>query len=1060
MISSGELYLLSSRTGGEFQPLPQFLNQNIRVIAACFGCAYVSCEPAVCPSDQLKRPSTVWCFEGDAEPRLCGEFEAIEEDIKQIAVGEKHLLVLTHTGVVYSRGVAVYGNAGHGGARDVLDFKPVPALKNRNVKFVAAGPHFSIAITHEGDVFSWGQAFNGETGLLSQVDTVPRFAHAVTLFRVTEVSCGSAHVLARTEMQQCIAWGENTSGQLGVGCKSKPTYKPQLIDAIPSEVLTISAGWAHSAAVGVDFRAYTWGLNSHGQLGLGDTKTRFAPHLVHVLVGVHEVESVHTSRVTTIFRVRDSRPLLCGRIPSGTNANDPLSHPRRPGESDPAGCLLCPVPILLAGGSGAGRSQLTRLAAFEHGVIGFAQSCVYLVQPNLAPLFGGTQIRAFVTGLPYERPGKSISRLSDASAFNATYGSRALGSRPATGNMLLQDQVPVKVRLRSSSPLCEFVVPGKIVDADTVEFTTPDVELSPLGSVAEQAGCASVQLQVSIDDGFTWTGLPSASTPRLDIVGATNRAPRRSDRKIFAGLQDLKDDFETTRRTRVAADAESTLLWYCRWPRENGPSHAEPSCAPVTGGTELLLHIQLAPRMPTGSLTVKFKCKPLRSIDDSELEARAPMRRDAAEIVNPDLNEVAKLPLVGPLDVLTSGWLDPGGRGVRCISPPLDAESVKFFEYYVELSLDGRQFLGRALPFSVYDLRVIGLMPNLGPLLEPTEVRLKTTGLVKTDVQRVRIDFPKDLRWPSRNLPARYDHRNGEIVFTMPELSAEVRRCIEDQRMGSSASKPDLVGGSRSGEPGSKDGGEASGGVGGSEGASRASPELGESTEEAASSDNSGGLAGLEVFVELSLNGQSYTEDRINFTYYGEFEPRAVRVVAPPEGMVSEAPKDDPKAAKGKKGMEEVVEPMLVHPGSKLACEVRGIKRTEHGALRAELFTKVGEDEPKLFKTVELAAFVDLVSPLPPASGLTDDDVKKVKAKEAAPPVEEDALTPIDMLCAYAPFVRSEDIPEGATLYMQNFLAALDGQHFQPCGSEPTRWRLEPKPLEPVLPQDGEQPPA
>lgn len=105
---------------------------------------------------------------------------------------------------------------------------------------------------------------------------------------VYEVSCGHSHVLARTQMQQCVSWGlgpspfmalrvhrgENTCGQLGLGQKSKPTYKPQLLSTIPSQVLVVSAGWAHSVAVGTDGRAYAWGLNSHGQLGIGDTTNR------------------------------------------------------------------------------------------------------------------------------------------------------------------------------------------------------------------------------------------------------------------------------------------------------------------------------------------------------------------------------------------------------------------------------------------------------------------------------------------------------------------------------------------------------------------------------------------------------------------------------------------------------------------------------------------------------------------------------------------------------------------------------------------------------------------
>jgi hypothetical protein len=661
-------------------------------------------------------------------------------------------------------------------------------------------------------------------------------------------------------------------------------------------------------------------------------------------------------------------------------------------------------------------SELTLLYAFDGGAIGFARSTVYKVAPSLAPVQGGTQVQVCVTGLPFDRGSGSF---------------KDSGTRP------LQLSIPVKVRLRSSSPLLDVVVPGAIVDIDTVEFITPDVTLSPLGSVAEQSGCAAVSIQVSIDDGFTWTvernmGPNKGSDMNGTGMNGTTKK-KRSERQIVAGIEDMKGECEAANINRASKSATSTLLWYCRWPR-GGPSHIEPSCAPVTGGTELLLHIQLPPRIPTDNLTVKFVCKPLYSINDAEAEAKAPMRRDASDIINPCLEAVAKLPLVGPLDVLANAWLDPNGRGVRCICPPLDAENVNFYEYHMELSLDGKRFLDRGLPFNIFDLRVSGLEPCIGPLTECSEVRIKTTGLVKTEIQKVRIDFPKDLQWPSRFLPAHYDFRTGEIMFSMPELSAEVRRGIDkavaETKMNQLSELDDASpsgGGSPTGDAG--------------EGAEE---------EEEAPIDLNGGLAGLEVFVELSLNGQNFTEDRVHFTYHGAFEPTSIRVIAPPEGVVVEAP--DPKAAaKGKKGEEAHIDMPLVHANSKLACEVRNLTPTQSATIRADLLTKVGEEEPQPFRTVEFPAKIALVSPLPvhPAG----EEEKKGK-KEVPAAGEEEALPPIEMLVAFAPSIRTEDLPDpSAVLIMSNMAASLNGQFYVPV-ADVAQWRLQPLAPEPV---EGEE---
>ena len=34
------------------------------------------------------------------------------------------------------------------------------------------------------------------------------------------MACGDAHTVARTEMQTCAVWGDNTCGQLGIGAKT------------------------------------------------------------------------------------------------------------------------------------------------------------------------------------------------------------------------------------------------------------------------------------------------------------------------------------------------------------------------------------------------------------------------------------------------------------------------------------------------------------------------------------------------------------------------------------------------------------------------------------------------------------------------------------------------------------------------------------------------------------------------------------------------------------------------------------------------------------------------
>jgi alpha-tubulin suppressor-like RCC1 family protein len=64
-------------------------------------------------------------------------------------------------------------------------------------------------------------------------------------------------------------------------------------------VRSVAAGHWHSLALGWDGRVYSWGSNSHGQLGHGDTLTRLSPTLMEGLEGVRSIAaSDHSLAVT------------------------------------------------------------------------------------------------------------------------------------------------------------------------------------------------------------------------------------------------------------------------------------------------------------------------------------------------------------------------------------------------------------------------------------------------------------------------------------------------------------------------------------------------------------------------------------------------------------------------------------------------------------------------------------------------------------------------------------------------------------------------------------------
>ena len=71
-------------------------------------------------------------------------------------------------------------------------------------------------------------------------------------------------------------WGQNFSGELGLGDTSS-RFAPTIVTGVGGQVKQIDLGNEHSCAVLVNGNLQCWGYNCYGQLGTGDTSNRSTP---------------------------------------------------------------------------------------------------------------------------------------------------------------------------------------------------------------------------------------------------------------------------------------------------------------------------------------------------------------------------------------------------------------------------------------------------------------------------------------------------------------------------------------------------------------------------------------------------------------------------------------------------------------------------------------------------------------------------------------------------------------------------------------------------------------
>lgn len=197
--------------------------------------------------------------------------------IVAIAAGAYHSIALCSDGSLASWGYNDEGELGDGtllGSTVPLAVQSSVALAGRKVSAIAAGQYHTLALCTDGTLVSWGYNKYGQLGnnttVSSKVPVSIAGSGALAGRTVTAIAAGQYHSLALCSDGRLLAWGRNHQGQLGFSGLSQRNL-PAVID-LPSSITgtplrSIAAGSSHSLALLTDGSAIAWGSDSSGQLG-------------------------------------------------------------------------------------------------------------------------------------------------------------------------------------------------------------------------------------------------------------------------------------------------------------------------------------------------------------------------------------------------------------------------------------------------------------------------------------------------------------------------------------------------------------------------------------------------------------------------------------------------------------------------------------------------------------------------------------------------------------------------------------------------------------------------
>ncbi|KAK1791939.1 hypothetical protein P4O66_013913 [Electrophorus voltai] len=254
----------------------------------------------------------------------CGKLKSLDlkkAKIRVISCGEDHALLLAYGGNVLFMDKS-----------NVC--RPVRDLSGRNVIQIACGDQHFMALTNDGQLFTWGQNSSGQLGLgKGEPSSVsPQPLKSLCGIPLAQISAGGDHSFALSLSGAVFGWGRNSAGQLGLGdCEDR--YFPTCVSNLSKKkTVFIACGEEHTATLSKGGTVFTFGLGRYGQLGHNSFRDELCPRVVAELWG-SKVSQISCGRHHTLALVGSSKTIYSfgcgeqGQLGNGQRTNQCVPLP-------------------------------------------------------------------------------------------------------------------------------------------------------------------------------------------------------------------------------------------------------------------------------------------------------------------------------------------------------------------------------------------------------------------------------------------------------------------------------------------------------------------------------------------------------------------------------------------------------------------------------------------------------------------------------------------------------------------------------------------------------------
>lgn len=250
----------------------------------------------------LKSDGTIWLW-GDFRYKVKNSNEV--ERIRDISDVEKLYALRYNT-------IAIDKN-GTGWITRGMYLKPKQITEVTKIIDIVEGVNFTYAVAEDGSIWHWSN-FTSESGKIEGLDRIKSIVGVkdddfialdeegdlwswdsknkkvlkdANITNVVTITAGISHFAALKNDNTVWSWGDNKNGQLGNGGQFF-FPKPVHLDTI-NNVKQVSASKSFTVALKEDGTVWMWGSNDSGQLGNGSMESSYSPSQVK---GISDVEKI------------------------------------------------------------------------------------------------------------------------------------------------------------------------------------------------------------------------------------------------------------------------------------------------------------------------------------------------------------------------------------------------------------------------------------------------------------------------------------------------------------------------------------------------------------------------------------------------------------------------------------------------------------------------------------------------------------------------------------------------------------------------------------------------